>query len=251
MVDITSFFFEIPLVALAFFLIWMFPRRRLVPHAVPVRKPRPLEIVASVIIVVLSGIGVWFVYSAVPNSFWQVFSQPGEAEVLLYYTFFAILPVMLALRFFGGGLGSVRLTNANWRLSMALGVSASLIVLTPTIIAAPEFIGMLASTNWPLYMVTIFGEFSEELMFRGFFQTRMEGLVGAKGGIFLAALVFELWHLPVRVLFQGLAPVLALAGSIFTILPSLLLGYIAWRSDSLLGSTMFHVFYNLPLDLLT
>jgi membrane protease YdiL (CAAX protease family) len=251
MVYATSFFFLMPLLALAFLVIWLFSRTRLAPTTVQARKPRSVEVIVSIAVVVSSAVASWFARSALPYSFWKVFPQPSQAFQLVTYSLFFLLPVVLALRVLGKGLDSVRLTTVNWKFSMVLGFSASVVMLIPTIIAAPELIGILASTNWLYYIVLAYAVFNEELLFRGFFQTRIEGLVGAKGGIILTALVFQLSHFPTMVLNKGLAPGFFFVNAILTIVPPILFGYIAWRSDSLLGSATFHLLLDLPLLLLT
>jgi len=244
MVDVTSFFFLMPVLALAFVVVFAFSRARLAPKVLPARKPRFLEIAASIVLVVLSAIAYWLLRSAVPDSFWATFAQPGKALQLLYYTFFVLLPVMLALWSLGSELRSVRLTAANWRFSMALGFSASLVTLIPSMVADPRLIEKLASNSWLFYFSWVYAVLCEELLFRGLFQTKMEGLVGARGGILLTALVYQLWYYPTMILDVGLSPGFFFANAIATVLPPLLFGYIAWRSDNLIGSTIYHVSYN-------
>jgi membrane protease YdiL (CAAX protease family) len=243
----TSPYFFVPLVGSAFFTIRALSRTRLARGTIPVEKPQSVEVRASIVLMALPAIGYFLLYLVVP---WESFGRPSEAFKLTYYALFVLLPVLLALRFLGKGLDSVRLTTVNWKFSMVLGFSASLVTLIPTVIVDPELIGILASKDWLYYLAVVYGVFNEELLFRGFVQTRMEGLLGVGKGLFLTALAFELVHLPSRIFALGYTPEYALVIMVATIVPSLLMGYIAQRSGNLLGSTIFHLFYGLPLMLL-
>ena len=70
-----------------------------------------------------------------------------------------------------------------------------------------------------------------------------------KIGLFVTALVFELWHLPTLLLLQRHSSVVALTIVILSFPVAVLFGYIAQRSNNMFGSTIFHVCYDLPLVL--
>ena len=91
-----------------------------------------------------------------------------------------------------------------------------------------------------LFGVTL-GPLCEELAFRGFMQPLFIRSLGVAPGIALSALGFGLMHLPQYGYTWQHGVLITLAGAAF--------GWMRWRSESTLGSTLMHCAYNLTLFL--
>jgi membrane protease YdiL (CAAX protease family) len=109
-----------------------------------------------------------------------------------------LVPALIALRLTGSGLDSVGLTRTKLGRSLAIG----------TVLAAGWLIG--AGTLGELlrprveHLFVLIGAlsvgFSEEIMWRGYVQSRLSDWIGTPRGIILAATIFALLHVPQRLL---------------------------------------------------
>jgi membrane protease YdiL (CAAX protease family) len=207
-------------------------------------KTTGVELAVIVLLLPLSMAGYWLSYS---ESFW--YALPGEMPLVLLETVFGVLPALLVLKLFHRPLSSVRLNANNWQFSLILGVLGALILWTPLSFYAPIFFLDLERMNSFVLLGTIYAALAEELFFRGLLQSRLERVVGNGWGILITALLFLFWHLPGQLLVLNLTFVGVLLWVIVTIPFALSLGFIAQRSNNLLGSTVLHVCFNLPIIL--
>lgn len=99
---------------------------------------------------------------------------------------------------------------------------------------------------WFLYVLAmcVVVPLHEEFFFRGYAQRRLEGAFGAAGAIVLGALFFTLQHLReylYRLDVPNLAQLLCMA------FDAMVLGYLFWRTRSLLPCILVHAAGNAPL----
>lgn len=84
--------------------------------------------------------------------------------------------------------------------------------------------------------------FTEELMFRGFFQARMVAWLGIWQGWIVSSLTMALYHFFNRVGVMGMSPLDALISCITLIPISLSMGYIMIRTENIIAPAICHTF---------
>ena len=77
--------------------------------------------------------------------------------------------------------------------------------------------------------------FPEEVYFRGFLQ---ESLGNKLSSIILVSLLFSISHLPVLILYGDWL-------SLLTFFPSLIMGYLYWKTSNIMPSVLFHFLANI------
>lgn len=168
-------------------------------------------------------------------------------NVLFTAFFYAIwfLPLIIAMKRNRQNLGSIGISGKDRRRMLALGFILSAIYITVAGFLAPSlgggFKGFSPSLAYGLIVYAIVG-FSEEIVFRGYVQTRLVAYSGTLRGLVTTALLFALWHLPGRY-YQFSGVVLEAFASALLLLPiSLLFGYVMLRSQNIIPSSIFHLF---------
>ncbi len=144
------------------------------------------------------------------------------------------LPVRETLRLYWPGwrpiVLSVVLALGLWMLGVMLNVLAALLFGYVTPVSPSTFPRDALDISLLLLATTIAAPFCEEIMFRGYVQPAYEQW-GAWTGWVVSGFIFALYHLR----FQG----------VFALLPvSFALGFVAWRSHSLLPGIVLHAVYN-------
>lgn len=124
-------------------------------------------------------------------------------------------------------------------------------LLIPTAVIDPEFTAKLANGDAALLFTTTFLAFSEELFFRGLLQSRLEASLGSRTGLFMTAVLFSLSHVPSLTFAPVHSPATAVGLAVLDLPWFLVIGYIAQKSNNLLGSTTLHICFNLPILLLS
>lgn len=157
------------------------------------------------------------------------------------------LPLTIVMKRDRQNLGSIGIDGKNkWRL-LALGFILGGIYVTISGFFAPAlgggFKGFSSSLVYGFIVYTIVG-FSEEIVWRGYVQTRLTAYSGTLKGLMTTALLFSLLHLPTRYyLFSGV--VLEAFASTLLVFPiSLLFGYIMLKSQNIIPSSIFHLLAN-------
>jgi membrane protease YdiL (CAAX protease family) len=157
------------------------------------------------------------------------------------------LPLILVMKRDRQNLESIGIYGKDkWRL-LALGFILSGIYVTISGFFAPSlgggFAGFSSSLVYGFIVYAIVG-FSEEIVWRGYVQTRLIAYSGTPRGLMTTALLFSLLHLPARYyLFSGV--VLEAFASALLVFPiSLLFGYIMLKSQNIIPSSIFHLFEN-------
>ena len=142
---------------------------------------------------------------------------------------------------------SIGINKGNRLRMFALGLVLSLIYTMIAGFFAPSlgggFIGFSSSLVYGFIYYAIVG-FSEEIVWRGYVQTRLIAYSSTAKGLITTALLFSLVHFPTRYyLFSGV--ILEAVMSSLLLLPiSLLFGYIMLKSQNILPSSIFHLLAN-------
>jgi membrane protease YdiL (CAAX protease family) len=116
-----------------------------------------------------------------------------------------------------------------------LGVVATIIFVLPYVAVMILRGATIAPLAVPVIIYQLFGvAFPEEVYFRGFLQER---LGNTKLSVFLVSILFAGMHLPRLVVFGD-------AASLLTFFPSLIMGYLYFRTSNLLPCVIFHFVAN-------
>ena len=170
------------------------------------------------------------------NVLWTAFS---------YAVWFLVLT--LGMKKTGQNLGSIGISGENKGRMLALGLIPSVVYVTVAGFVAPSlgggFNGLSSSLVYGLIVYTLVG-FSEEIVWRGYVQTRLIALSGTSKGLVTTAMLFALFHFPTRFyLYSGVA-LEGLVSAILLFPVSLLFGYMMLRSQNIIPSSIFHLLVN-------
>lgn len=110
-----------------------------------------------------------------------------------------LLPVIVAMRRTGQKLESMGMNGKDKGRMLVLGLTSSAIFLTISGFLAPSvgggFAGFSISSVFGLVYHVIVG-FGEEIVWRGYIQTRIIAYSGTLEGLVATSLLFALWHYP-------------------------------------------------------
>jgi membrane protease YdiL (CAAX protease family) len=159
-----------------------------------------------------------------------------------------IIPIITLTKLSGDNLGSIYVKKGRLRSGLLVGVAcfaffALSAVPSATSIFGAQNIDLKVIFEWtPWILVFVFANgFLEEFMYRALFLKKYEVFFGSKISNLLQAIIFCTIHLsvaytPEPYLFVVLTFVLGLAW-----------GYVMQRTDSLLGSVLFHAGTDIPI----
>jgi membrane protease YdiL (CAAX protease family) len=248
-VNVLSFGFSIPLWIVGLLVVWFFPKFN---YALPERirmKSARLQAVIAVLLVLYTAVFLWELYSFLPRSYLNSFPRSTEELSVLGAVLF-VGSVFVVLLIFGEKFSSVRLRLVNMRYSIALALILAALLLVPVAVFDPIFVSRLAKMNLVLFGTLVLENFAEEILFRGFLQTRLEGMLGANRGIICTAVLFLLWHYPAWTIVFGYTRSLFLYSVLFNVPGSLLLSYLANKSGNVWCTTIVHIANDIPVLLL-
>ena len=156
-----------------------------------------------------------------------------------------LLPVVAALRFSKQSFTDVAITRRNLGKNLALGTLTSLVLISFLGVISPffggGFAGVSVATGYLLLSYVIIG-FGEEIVFRGYIQTRLVSSSGSAIGIGATSLCYAAYNFPLGYFcFSGNIP-LALVYAVWRLSSGLLYGYTFHKSQSVLSSTIVHIF---------
>lgn len=209
----------------------------------PAKTTAPSLLAANTFL--LLGIGIIMVVSRylsdlLPPFWMSSLAEFALAAITLVFIRAEKLPIKKTLRLQWPGWHPVALSAllaiGVWLVSVSINVMAMLVLgyaapATPS--AFPKNIGGALAL---VIATTISAPLCEEIMFRGYIQRAYERW-GAWPGILISGGIFAIYHLR----FQG----------VFALMPvALLLGFVAWRSQSLWPGIILHATYNAIASLL-
>jgi len=191
-----------------------------------------------------------------PSSTWilkalniSINTPAGIALDKLDSSLLIILLIIFFTKFFGGTLESIYLKKGNLKNGLLIGIPAFAISIAGSYFVAIAFgaqnLSLQRIVPWiPWILIFIFGNaMNEELLFRGLFLGKVEPFLGKFMSNLVLTIPFVLHHTGVT--YTGNALVFL----IYLIPLSLAWGYIAQKTDSLLGSVLFHAGTDIPVVL--
>jgi membrane protease YdiL (CAAX protease family) len=145
------------------------------------------------------------------------------------------------------GLQSIGITKLNLMKSCILGILLGIIVFiacqypSTTDNPAVNIISVAALISFIEFLIV---GFAEEIIFRGYLQTRLIAWQGTVKGCLLTAFIFSFWHLPHNLILAGMNLQDAFFNCIRIFLLSLMLGYIMIRTKNITSVAILHTFIN-------
>ncbi len=174
---------------------------------------------------------------------------------MLVSTSIIVSVIVILTRVSGNSLGSIFLRKGNLKLGLIFGIIGFLFFALTAVPAAQylfqgQKLGLdrvIAWLPWILPIVLLNG-IREELLYRGLFLNKFEPELGLRASNLLQATIFSLSHSVAGIGLNGYTPyVWALV--IFTFFLGLVWGYIMQRTDSIIGSALFHAGTDIPVFL--
>jgi uncharacterized protein len=208
------------------------------------------------------------------KSYWQILFAFFIASLAIFFDFLINMPsvtmsglvldmlvstsiivstIILLTRISGNTLSSIFLRKGNLKLGLIIGF-IGFFFFALTSIPAAEFLFQGKNLNldkvvawlpWILPIVLLNGV-REELLYRGLFLKKFELKLGLKTSNFLQAIIFSLSHSVAGVGLNAYTPFIWVL-VIFTFSLGLAWGYIMQRTNSILGSILFHAGTDIPV----
>ena len=205
-----------------------------------------------VIVIVLVATSVLNVfYSAIVTPLLQLDKRPpfffDSTDILMTVFFYAVwfLPVVIVMKRTKQYRGSIGINRENVGRMLGVGFTLTAVLLAAEGFLAPSlgggFTGFSTSMAYAFIVYAITG-FSEEIVWRGYIQTRLAAYSGTLKGLLATSMLFALVHFPVRYYQFSGAPLEALASALLLFPTSLLLGYMMLRCQNIIPSSVFHLF---------
>ena len=208
------------------------------------------------------------------KDYWQVFFAFFIASFAIFIDFLVNIPsetmnglvldmlastsiivgiIILLTRISGNTLSSIFLKKGNIKIGMTIGLIGFLFFALTSIPAAEYlFQGqnlnldkVIAWMPWIIPVVLLNGV-REELLYRGLFLKKFESKLGLKTSNLLQAIIFSLSHSVAGVGLNAYTPFIWVL-VIFTFSLGLAWGYIMQRTESVLGSILFHAGTDVPV----
>ena len=159
-----------------------------------------------------------------------------------------MLPLIIVARSTRQTFDSIGIRKENLRKTIIVGILPSAAFLILLILVAPAagatFASLTAASLGSGFIVFLLTGFSEEIVWRGYVQTRIIARAGKVYGLLAASLVFSLWHLPINYRLYG-GVLEALGTSLLVQLPlGLMFGYMMLRTQSIIPSSIYHLLYD-------
>ena len=229
---------------------------RLRPAPISITNTRKEGVLALLVVVALlvvravfDTVGSQVVLPSFPLYQLPPYSPFGAIDVV-WYTLVSVaylVPMVAAMRMSGQSLGSIGVTGKDKGRMLVLGLILSAIFVGYTglsaLVLGQVFAGFSASLGYGFVLFAVVG-FSQEIVWRGYVQTRLIAYRGTLTGLVVASLFFSLWHFPMRY-FQYSGNVLEALASCLLLFPSgLLLGYIMLKCQNILPPSIYHLFGN-------
>lgn len=206
--------------------------------------------------------------------YWQIFFAFFIASLAMFFDFLINIPsdtmsgivldmlastaiivstIILLTRVSGNSFGSIFLNKGNIKLGLIIGLIGFFFFALTSIPAAQYlFQGqnvtldkVIAWMPWIIPIVLLNGV-REELLYRGLFLKKFQPKLGLKTSNLLQAIIFSLSHSVAGVGLNAYTPYIWVL-VIFTFSLGLAWGYIMQRTDSIIGSTLFHAGTDIPV----
>ena len=193
----------------------------------------------------------YFLYSNQSLLYWI---SPSRMDLTILFkvlsSLIVIIPIVILTKVTKKDLGSIYLRKGKLKLGLTIGIILFLFFLgtsvwTSTLLYEGKNLTFNKLIAWlPWILVFVFSNgVKEEIQFRGFFLKKYETFLGVDPSNLLQSMIFALAHIgetysPVMILFLFIVFLLGLA-----------FGGVIQKTDSLIGSILFHAGTDIPVIL--
>lgn len=179
----------------------------------------------------------------------KFFKNVSESLIFLLQSLFYFLLtiiVMLVVLHNNENFQSIGITKVNLIKSCVLGILLGIIFLVvyQSNSKTNKLINIISIVSLIPFIKFFIVGFAEEIIFRGYLQTRLIAWQGTIKGCLLTAIIFSFFHLPQRLIFENMNLQSALMSCVSLIPSSLLLGYIMIKTENITAVSIFHTFIN-------
>jgi membrane protease YdiL (CAAX protease family) len=183
----------------------------------------------------------------------QTSTMNGLVLAMLSSTALVVASIIVLTIVSGGSMYSIFLAKGKIRLGLLVGLIGFLIFAALSIPGANYlFQGqnltiekLVSWMPWILPIVLANG-LREELLYRGLFLRKFEGLLGNRFAILLQALIFSLSHSVAGIGITQYTPYISVL-VVATFILGLVLGYFMRRTDSIIGPILLHAGTDIPI----
>lgn len=156
-----------------------------------------------------------------------------------------LIPMAIALKWSKQSFQSIAVTRKGLKKSLAIGILTSLTLILFLGILSPYlgggFVGFSVPIGYFLLSYIIIG-FGEEIIFRGYIQTRLTSNNGAALGIGVTSVFYAIYSVPMGYFcYSGNIP-LSLAYGAWRVSSGLLYSYTFYKSQNVVSSSIVHMF---------
>jgi membrane protease YdiL (CAAX protease family) len=180
----------------------------------------------------------------------NVWVRPTLTEDLIYvlrdavWMVVILLPIIAVMKLTRQNLGNIGITRENIGKNIALGVLLSAVFITIFAFLGPSlggtsFIGLSVPVIYSLISLAIIG-FGEEIVFRGYIQTRLTASKGAIWGLPFTSVLYAIFQFPVGYFCFGGDIQSGLFYALWRLSAGLVFGYIFYKSQSIIPSSILH-----------
>jgi membrane protease YdiL (CAAX protease family) len=156
-----------------------------------------------------------------------------------------LLPMIVVLLVSRQRLADIALTQENLGRNLGFGALVSFVLVLVLGILSPflggGFAGFSTATIF-LFLSYVVIAFGEELVFRGYLQTRLVAKNGTIIGLCMATLFYALYNVPLGFFCYGGDIWLALVYGAWRLSSGLIYGYTFHRSQNIVPSVILHIF---------
>lgn len=188
----------------------------------------------------------WFMMIGKPIGTSNTYNPTKAVLEWVIYIGLSFLPLGVILRLKRQNVETLGVSKKNWKLSTGTGLLLSIIWLGVGFALTPEsFVNLFTLNSFYAVLYFLAVGFGEELLFRGFLQTRCTAWLGNAKGLIVASVLMALAHLPQRIFVAGYDLPQAMFSVIVLVPISLLMGLLFLRTQNVVGSGIFHTIIDL------
>ena len=181
-----------------------------------------------------------------------VWVRPNLQEDPIYvfrdiiWTIAILIPLAAAAKLTGQNLDSLGISKKNITKNLAFGFLVSVIFIAILILLAPSLGGGFAGFSLPavysLISLVLIG-IAEEIIFRGFIQTRLTAYRGAITGVAVSALLFAFFNFPLGYFCYSGDVLAAFFYGLWRFSTGFVFSYMFHRSKNIIPSSIFHALF--------
>lgn len=199
--------------------------------------------ILSLIIIILQLI-ISIIYLLIIKKYFINVSQKESFFLQLIIYLLQLFPVFTIILFRKENISSLGITKNNLFKSIIIGIIIGItyFILVNSVFKVNKVMDIISADSFNSFISFFIVGFVEEVIFRGYLQTRLIYWLGTIKGYLLTSVIFSFFHIPNRLILGNLNFNSALISCIELILPSLLFGYIMLKTKNIFASSVFHTF---------